>query len=88
MPVIPAGAVVPIGWIAVGDPASILPPERHDDIWAIQRELDFAGTVYGVGRDVSMRELMRRQSAYYGEHRDDVIIDQQSSTTTRSASER
>ncbi|QDZ15623.1 gamma carbonic anhydrase family protein [Humibacter ginsenosidimutans] len=73
--VVPPGAVVPIGWIAVGDPVSILPPEKHDEIWAIQRELDFGGTVYGVGREVSMRELMRRQSEYYGAHRDDVVID-------------
>jgi carbonic anhydrase/acetyltransferase-like protein (isoleucine patch superfamily) len=71
--VLSEGALVPIGWVAVGDPASILPPERHDEIWAIQSELDFGGTVYGVGRDVSMRELMRRQSDYYGAHRDDEI---------------
>jgi hypothetical protein len=71
--VLAEGALVPIGWVAVGDPASILPPERHDEIWAIQRELDFGGTVYGVGREVSMRELMRRQSDYYGAHRDDEI---------------
>jgi carbonic anhydrase/acetyltransferase-like protein (isoleucine patch superfamily) len=73
--VLPAGTVVPIGWVAVGDPATVLPPERHDEIWAIQRELDFTGTVYGVGRDVPMREIMRRQSAFYGAHADDEIID-------------
>ena len=73
--VVAPGAVVPIGWIAVGDPATILPPEKHEEIWAIQRELDFPGTVYGVDRDVSMRELMRRQSEYYGAHRDDVPVD-------------
>lgn len=73
--VAPAG-VVPIGWVAVGDPATILPPDRHEEIWAIQRELDFPGTVYGAGRDVSMRELMRRQSDYYGAHRDDVTVDE------------
>jgi hypothetical protein len=67
--------VVPIGWIAVGDPATILPPEKHEEIWAIQRELDFPGTVYGIDRDVSMRELMRRQSDYYGAHRDDAPVD-------------
>lgn len=72
--VVDEGAVVPIGWVAVGDPANILPPERHDEIWAIQRELDFAGTVYGVGREVPMRELMRRQSDYYGAHLDDDVI--------------
>ena len=69
------GAVVPIGWIAVGDPARILPPENHDEIWAIQKDLDFRGTVYGVGPDASMREVMRRQSEYYGAHSDDVILD-------------
>lgn len=73
--VVAAGAVVPIGWVAVGDPATILPPDRHEEIWAIQRELDFVGTVYGLGRDVPMRDLMRRQSAYYGAHRDDEPVD-------------
>jgi carbonic anhydrase/acetyltransferase-like protein (isoleucine patch superfamily) len=69
------GGLVPIGWVAVGDPATILPPDRHEEIWAIQRELNFGATVYGVGRDVSMRELMRRQSDYYGAHRDDAPVD-------------
>jgi carbonic anhydrase/acetyltransferase-like protein (isoleucine patch superfamily) len=73
--VLQPGAVVPIGWVAVGEPASILPPEHHDEIWAIQRELDFGGTVYGVGRGVSMRELMRQQSEFYGAHLNDQAID-------------
>jgi carbonic anhydrase/acetyltransferase-like protein (isoleucine patch superfamily) len=73
--VVAPGAVVPIGWIAVGDPATILPPEKHEEIWAIQRELDFPGTVYGIDRDTSMRELMRRQSEYYGAHHDDEPVD-------------
>jgi carbonic anhydrase/acetyltransferase-like protein (isoleucine patch superfamily) len=68
---VPAGAVVPIGWIAVGNPAQILPPDRHDDIWAVQEGLDFPGTVYGVPRGTSARERMERQSAWFGAHRDD-----------------
>ncbi|SKC80611.1 hypothetical protein [Krasilnikoviella flava] len=52
----------------------ILPPDRHDEIGAVQRELDFPGTVYGVGRDVPMRELVRRQSELYGAHRDDEVV--------------
>lgn len=72
--VLPPGALVPIGWIAVGDPARILPPERHDEIWEVQRGLDFPGTVYGVGRDVPMRELMRRQAEFYAAHRDDEVL--------------
>jgi len=74
--VIDPRTVVPIGWVAVGNPASILPAEKHDEIWAIQRELDFVGTVYGVGNDASMRDLMRSQSQFYGQHRDDVALDE------------
>jgi carbonic anhydrase/acetyltransferase-like protein (isoleucine patch superfamily) len=66
-----AGTVVPIGWVAVGDPAQLFSPDRHDEIWAVQRELDFPGTVYGVGRDASMRDIMRGQSEFYGEHAQD-----------------
>src|ERR687884_550759 len=47
---LPAEAVVPIGWVAVGDPAVAYPPSAHEQIWAIQRTLDFPGTVYGVAR--------------------------------------
>src|SRR3954469_5724346 len=31
--VLPEDAIVPLGWIAVGDPAEILPPHEHDRIW-------------------------------------------------------
>ncbi|GAA0933147.1 hypothetical protein GCM10009554_18100 [Kribbella koreensis] len=66
-----AGAVLPIGWIAVGDPAQLFSPDRHDEIWAIQQTLDFPGTVYGAGRDTTMRDIMAGQSAYYGTHHQD-----------------
>jgi carbonic anhydrase/acetyltransferase-like protein (isoleucine patch superfamily) len=69
------GATVPIGWVAVGDPAVILASDRHDEIWDVQRELDFPGTVYGVSRGDGMREIMSRQSAFYAAHDDDVVID-------------
>ena len=35
-------AVVPIGWVAVGDPARILQPDAHDEIWAVQAPLNFS----------------------------------------------
>lgn len=57
---------LPIGWIAVGDPAELFSPDRHEEIWAVQESLDFPGTVYGVERGASMREIMRRQSDLYG----------------------
>ena len=68
------GVVVPIGWVAVGDPAQLFSPDRHDEIWAVQRELGFGQTVYGVGNDVPMRDLMHGQSIFYGHHRDDTIV--------------
>ena len=73
--VLPAGATVPIGWIAVGDPPSILPPDRHDEIWAVQQGLNFPGTVYGVERGTGMTEIMSRQSAWFAAHRDDRMLD-------------
>ncbi len=57
--------VVPIGWIAAGNPAQLFSPDRHDELWAVQESLDFPGTVYGVPRGTSMREIMRRQSEAY-----------------------
>lgn len=61
-----AGTVVPIGWIAAGQPAQLFSPDRHEELWAVQEPLDFPGTVYGVARATSMREIMRRQCAAYG----------------------
>jgi carbonic anhydrase/acetyltransferase-like protein (isoleucine patch superfamily) len=67
-------AMVPIGWIAVGDPARILPPGEHDAIWQIQEALDFPGTVYGIARDTPARERMERQAAWFAAHRDDRVV--------------
>ena len=60
------GTTVPIGWIAAGDPAQLFSPDRHDELWAVQEPMDFPGTVYGVPRGTSMREIMRRQSEAFG----------------------
>ena len=74
--VLPAGALVPIGWIAVGDPATILPPDRHEDIWSIQDQLDFPKEVFGVDRSPDMMaEIMARYTAGLARHTDDRIID-------------
>jgi carbonic anhydrase/acetyltransferase-like protein (isoleucine patch superfamily) len=69
--VLPADATVPIAWVAVGDPARILPPERHDDIWSVQEALDFPGTVYGLPRDTPARERMQRQADWFAAHNAD-----------------
>lgn len=72
--VLAAGSVVPIGWVAVGNPAQLFAPGEHEAIWAIQRELDFPGTVYGVPRGTDSTTLMRGQSEWFGAHREDRVI--------------
>jgi carbonic anhydrase/acetyltransferase-like protein (isoleucine patch superfamily) len=74
--VLPPGTTVPIGWVAVGDPAKIYPPGEHERIWAIKESLDFPGTVYGVARDTPAAERMSRQSAWFAAHLGDRIIDE------------
>jgi carbonic anhydrase/acetyltransferase-like protein (isoleucine patch superfamily) len=55
---------VPIGWVAVGAPAQLLSPDRHEEIWAAQRELDFPGYVFGLDRDTP--DLMVQLTERYG----------------------
>ena len=78
--ILPADAVVPIGWIAIGDPAEILPPEDHDRIWAIQEALDFPRTIFGLERaapgETIMPELTRRYGRALGGHKADAILDE------------
>lgn len=64
--VLPPDSVVPIGWIAAGAPAQLFSPDRHEELWEVQRTLDFPGLMYGVPRGTPMREIMRRQSEAYG----------------------
>ena len=72
---LPAGATVPIGWIAVGDPASILPPDQHERIWAIQQPLNFPLTVYGFEREeADMVKITRRLAGNLASHRKDQQV--------------
>lgn len=75
---LPPDSVVPIGWIAVGTPASILPPEKHDEIWAIQKSLNFARTVWGLepappGESI-MPEAMRHYTRALARHKRDRVL--------------
>ncbi len=71
-------STVPIGWVAVGDPAEILPPGEHDRIWSIQKPLDFPQSVYGIDRpeagDTIMPDVTRRLSHLYSSHADDEVV--------------
>ncbi|MEW5724478.1 MAG: gamma carbonic anhydrase family protein [Thermodesulfobacteriota bacterium] len=77
---LPERKIVPIGWVAVGDPVEILPPSEHDRIWSIQKPLNFPLTVYGVERreDASiMPEVMEKLSRIYGAHREDKVLSEE-----------
>jgi carbonic anhydrase/acetyltransferase-like protein (isoleucine patch superfamily) len=65
------GSTVPIGWVAVGSPAEILSPDRHEAIWALQKPLDFPGFVYGIDRGApdTMRAITEHLSEQLGMHR-------------------
>jgi len=75
--VLPAESVVPIGWVAVGDPAQVLPPDRHDDIWALQHDLDFPGYVFGLDRATPdlLVQLTERYASSLARHADDRRVD-------------
>ncbi len=68
------GDMVPIGWVAVGAPAQILPPDQHEAIWQVQGPLDFPLTVYGLERsEASMVRITRGLSQQLASHADDEV---------------
>ena len=76
---LPENATVPINWIAVGNPATILSPDKHDEIWEIQKALNFPLTVYGVdrpkaGEPNSMEKICKAMSDRLKSHCDNEII--------------
>ena len=72
---LPPGQTVPIGWVAVGDPIKILPPDRHEDIWAVQKSLDFPLFVYGFDRaEADMVKITQSLSGALTAHRDDTVV--------------
>jgi carbonic anhydrase/acetyltransferase-like protein (isoleucine patch superfamily) len=69
---LPTGEVVPIGWVAVGDPIQILPPDRHKEIWAIQKPLNFPLVAYGYDRaEADMVKITKRLSDVLASHKGD-----------------
>lgn len=74
--VLPAGTVVPIGWVAAGDPVRLFSPDQADAIAAAQPELDFPGHVFGVDRDTPdlMVQLAERYGSSLARHADDQAL--------------
>jgi carbonic anhydrase/acetyltransferase-like protein (isoleucine patch superfamily) len=84
--VLPEGGLVPIGWIAVGNPVQVLPPNEHERIWQIQKDLNFAQTVYAVesspggssgkAKNADMKEITRTVAEGLAEHRNDQTLNE------------
>jgi carbonic anhydrase/acetyltransferase-like protein (isoleucine patch superfamily) len=76
---LPPRSLVPINWIAVGDPVQILPPDQHERIWSVQQPLNFPRTVFGLERPPAgesiMPELTRRYTRALVRHRHDRILE-------------
>jgi carbonic anhydrase/acetyltransferase-like protein (isoleucine patch superfamily) len=75
--VLPPNSLVPIKWLAVGDPAQLFPPNKHEEIDAILAERNFPEVVYGLERqsgsgvDMDMKEVTRRVTSGLADHRAD-----------------
>lgn len=73
---LPPGGTVPIGWVAVGDPAQLFSPDQHEAIWAVQKPLNFPLTAYGIVReDADMVKITRGLAATLGSHAEDSIAE-------------
>jgi carbonic anhydrase/acetyltransferase-like protein (isoleucine patch superfamily) len=76
---VPPEGLVPIGWVAVGTPAAVLPPSAHEQIWERQQPLNFPRVAYGVDREpdgsVDMREITRRIAEGLRRHGEDRQVD-------------
>jgi carbonic anhydrase/acetyltransferase-like protein (isoleucine patch superfamily) len=75
--VLPPNSLVPIKWVAVGDPAQLFPPDKYEEVNAILSRMDFPQQVYGLERqsgrgvDIDMKELTRRVTIGLADHRND-----------------
>jgi carbonic anhydrase/acetyltransferase-like protein (isoleucine patch superfamily) len=73
---------IPIGWVAVGDPARLYPPDQVGPVRAALVEAGGAGGflsyVFGVDpsadRGAQMRAVMSRYAAALGRQRDDEVL--------------
>jgi carbonic anhydrase/acetyltransferase-like protein (isoleucine patch superfamily) len=73
-------SLVPIGWIAVGDPAEVFAPDAHAAYSDRLAAMDFPGTVYGVerldrpGADMDMIAVTGHLADGLQRHRDDRLV--------------
>jgi carbonic anhydrase/acetyltransferase-like protein (isoleucine patch superfamily) len=76
--VFPENGILPIGWVALGDPMQMFPPGQHKEIWEIQKKLNFPTLVYGIDDCDNLSDLNRKlctiMSARLLAHKSDKIL--------------
>jgi carbonic anhydrase/acetyltransferase-like protein (isoleucine patch superfamily) len=76
---IPADGVVPIGWVALGDPVRLHSPKDHDEISKLLGDLNFARTVFGdepaKRGETRMPERSERYTRALAAYKDDRIVE-------------
>ena len=67
-------SMVPIGWVAVGNPAEILPTEEHECIWRIQKPLNFPMSVYELDQEeATTKRVTEKLCAKLSSYKDDPL---------------
>lgn len=76
--VVPENEVIPIGWVAVGNPMKLFSPDKHEDIWKIQKELNFSKLVYNLSEEKNNQSanetLCKTMSKRLKSHKSDNIL--------------
>ena len=77
---VPAETRIPIGWVAVGEPARLYPPDRVNEIReGLEEAGGFLSSVFGTERGLlraeAMHTAMTRYSVALAAHGSDVILE-------------
>lgn len=77
--IFPENETLPIGWVAVGSPMQMFSPDKHKEIWEIQKKLDFPNLVYNISKRDDLghinKQLCYTMSKRLKEHKNDTIIE-------------
>jgi carbonic anhydrase/acetyltransferase-like protein (isoleucine patch superfamily) len=76
--VFPENETLPIGWVAVGNPMKMFAPDKHDEIWELQKKLNFPNLVYGIQVQENVgninKILCEKMSERLSKHKSDRIL--------------
>ena len=58
--VFPENGTLPIGWVAVGNPMKMFPPDKHEEIWEIQKKSNFPNLVYDLPERENLADINKK----------------------------